>query len=166
MASGSQSAAVRKRLRQDWSVVWANSRLMPQTVLRSATKRPVRYSARWRRWGSLGSRSPKSRRASWTTRGKSTMPAMTAPPQGEVTTAGNLRAVYASTRERLHNAHFAKGQKDDAIEFLENYLPRARLVTELPVRASVKVVSGKPVAPTPAVAPPAPKMQSGSKKKS
>lgn len=47
------------------------------------------------------------------------------------------------------NGEFRK--KQDAIEFLENYLPAAKLVTELPVRAGVKVVSGKATPPTSAV---------------
>jgi hypothetical protein len=34
--------------------------------------------------------------------------------------------------------------KDNAIDFLKNYLPEARLVLELPVRAGVKVIGGKP----------------------
>src|SRR4051812_31911668 len=86
-----QSASVRKRLRHDWSVVWANSRLMPQTVLRSATNRPVRYSAKWRRWGSLGSSSPKCWRASWTTVGKSMMPAMAASQGKDEGTQGSVQ---------------------------------------------------------------------------
>src|SRR4051794_37762801 len=49
---------------------------MPSTVLRSATKRPVRYSAKWRRWHSLAKRSAYRARASWTTRGNSMMPGM------------------------------------------------------------------------------------------
>src|SRR4051812_20085473 len=49
---------------------------MPRTVLRSATKRPVRYSAKWRRWHSLAKRSAYRAKASWTTRGNSMMPGM------------------------------------------------------------------------------------------
>src|SRR6266436_6057321 len=49
---------------------------MPRTVLRSATKRPVRYSAKWRRWHSLAKRSAYRATASWTTRGNSMMPGM------------------------------------------------------------------------------------------
>src|SRR6266511_1762764 len=49
---------------------------MPVTVLRAATYKPVKYSPKCRRCGSLANRSPKSRRACWTTSGKATMPAM------------------------------------------------------------------------------------------
>src|SRR3954469_886626 len=49
---------------------------MPRTVLRSATKRPVRYSARWRRWHSLAKRPPSSVRPSRTILGNSTIPGM------------------------------------------------------------------------------------------
>src|SRR5437588_1381031 len=49
---------------------------MPSTVLRSATKRPVRYSAKWRRWHSLAKRSAYRAKASWTTWGNSMMPGM------------------------------------------------------------------------------------------
>ncbi len=36
----SHSAAVIKRFRHDWSIVWANSVLMPLTVLLAATNSP------------------------------------------------------------------------------------------------------------------------------
>src|SRR3954463_11248378 len=49
---------------------------MPRTVLRSATKRPVRYSAKWRRWHSLAKRSPYWARASLTSLGNSIIPGM------------------------------------------------------------------------------------------
>src|SRR3982751_365404 len=64
------------RLRQDWSVVRANSSWMPRTVLRWATKSPVRYSAKWRRWQSLAKRSPYWAKASWTSLGYSRIPGM------------------------------------------------------------------------------------------
>ena len=56
-AFASQSTSVIQRFRQDWSVVTANSRLIPLTVLRSAMNRTVRYSAKCRRSGSLANRS-------------------------------------------------------------------------------------------------------------
>src|SRR3954470_19738220 len=49
---------------------------MPRTVFRSATKRPVRYSAKWRRWHSLAKRSPYWARASLTSLGYSIIPGM------------------------------------------------------------------------------------------
>src|SRR5215210_7928831 len=55
---------------------------MPRTVLRSAIIRPVRYSAKCRRWGSLAKRSPNWARASWTTWGNSRMPGMIRCPKG------------------------------------------------------------------------------------
>ena len=57
-------------------MVSANSLLIPSTVLRSATIRPVRYSAKCRRWHSLAKRSPYSAMASCTTLGNSTIPGM------------------------------------------------------------------------------------------
>ena len=39
------------------------------------------------------------------------------------------------------NGEFQRRQ--EAIEFLENYLPAAKLIATLPVRAGVKVISGK-----------------------
>src|SRR3954451_18142610 len=51
---------------------------MPRTVLRSATIKPVRYSAKWRRWHSLAKRSPYRAKASWTSLGNSTIPGMIA----------------------------------------------------------------------------------------
>src|ERR1043166_3352823 len=49
---------------------------MPRTVLRWATKRPVRYSAKWRGWASLAKKSPYWATASRTTVGNSTIPGM------------------------------------------------------------------------------------------
>src|SRR5664279_1502469 len=49
---------------------------MPRTVLRSATKSPVRYSAKWRRWHSLAKRSPYWAKAFWTSLGNSMIPGM------------------------------------------------------------------------------------------
>src|SRR5689334_8553635 len=66
---------------------------MPQTFLRSATNRPVRYSAKWRRCGSLGNRSPKCRRASWTTVGKSMIPAMAASQGKDQVTQDSVQTV-------------------------------------------------------------------------
>ena len=57
-------------------MVSANSSWMPRTVFRSATKSPVRYSAKWRRWHSLAKRSPYWAKASWTSLGNSTIPGM------------------------------------------------------------------------------------------
>src|SRR6266496_6350450 len=49
---------------------------MPRTVLRWATKSPVRYSAKWRRWQSLAKKSPYRATASRTTVGNTTIPGM------------------------------------------------------------------------------------------
>ena len=78
-SSGSQSTSLIHRFRHDWSVVTANSELMPETFFLSATISPVRYSAKWRRSGSLTKTEPKTSRASWTTVGNSTMPGMGGP---------------------------------------------------------------------------------------
>src|SRR6266496_1923887 len=76
MRSTSHGASVNQRFRQDWSVVAANSRVIPLTVLCSATNRPVRYSAKWRREGSLGNRSPNWTSNSSTTCGMATIAGM------------------------------------------------------------------------------------------
>jgi hypothetical protein len=56
--------------------------------------------------------------------------------------------------------------RDNAIEFLKNYLPQAKLVMELPVRAGVKVTSGTPIArPAPVPEPPKAKGRPKSKGK-
>src|SRR5216684_2105675 len=49
---------------------------MPSTVLRSATIKPVTYSAKCRRWHSLAKMSPYWAKASCTTWGNSTIPGM------------------------------------------------------------------------------------------
>ena len=54
-------------------MVSTNSLLMPVTVLFAATIKPVRYSAKCRRWGSQENRSPNSSTASRTTCGNSTI---------------------------------------------------------------------------------------------
>src|SRR3954463_16255415 len=83
---------------------------MPRTVLRSATKRPVRYSAKWRRWHSLAKRSAYWARASWTSLGNSIIPGMSRCSgvqlrQGKM--GGNrVRLPYFYSLDR----HFAKGQ--------------------------------------------------------
>jgi hypothetical protein len=43
-ASGSRRPLISHLLRHDWSAVTANPLLMPETVFRSAARRPVRYS--------------------------------------------------------------------------------------------------------------------------
>src|SRR5436305_1312550 len=85
------------RLRQDWSVVWANSSWMPRTVFRSATNRPVRYSAKWRRWHSLAKRSLYWAKAAWTSSGNSTIPGMIRCPEVQLRLSkpGAKRADFA-----------------------------------------------------------------------
>src|SRR5437588_13058857 len=79
---------------------------MPQTFLRSATNRPVRYSAKWRRCGSLGNRSPKCWRASSTTVGKSMMPAMAASQGKDQVTWDSVQRSRESSAQTI----FAKCQ--------------------------------------------------------
>src|SRR3954447_12489930 len=62
---------------------------MPRTVLRSATKSPVRYSAKWRRWQSLAKRSPYRARASWTSLGNSMIPGMIVCPAVQLRQSGS-----------------------------------------------------------------------------
>src|SRR5262245_44334897 len=72
---------------------------MPRTVLRWATIRPVRYSAKCRRWGSLWNRSPYRARASCTTWGNSTIPGMSR-------CSGLHLRQAKKRRNRLHPSYF------------------------------------------------------------
>src|SRR3954452_23991957 len=62
---------------------------MPRTVLRSATKSPVRYSAKWRRWQSWAKWSPYRARASWTSLGNSMIPGMIVCPAVQLRQSGS-----------------------------------------------------------------------------
>src|SRR5271166_3064301 len=124
-APASHSESVRNRLRQDWSVVWANSRLIPSTVLRSATISPVRYSAKCRRWHSLPKRSPYWARASCTTWGNSTIPGMSRCSILHLRQAENGQNPFHLPHFYTVGREFAKDQSELAFGKIVKVMPRA-----------------------------------------